>query len=214
MKLSENQIGELFDFTKKKLVFFYDLQVELVDHLASHIEELMEKNKSLSFDKALQEVYAEFGIFGFSHIVREKELQLRKRHRKLLVHEIVSLFHWPNIIKMITLFALIFTLSYSVEILYLALAFGLIAVTGSIIELIKMIRENKLKKKLMLMQFRHPVQMAFAYLYIQFIIHFEIVSPFIFATASFIAVVLALSSVQLNKRIKQQAIELYPEAFA
>lgn len=40
MKLNDDQIQSLFDFTKKKLVHFYDLQIELVDHLAASIEEV------------------------------------------------------------------------------------------------------------------------------------------------------------------------------
>lgn len=36
--LSKAQIEQLLEFTKKKYVQFYDLQVEVVDHLASTIE--------------------------------------------------------------------------------------------------------------------------------------------------------------------------------
>ena len=38
MKLSEEQIDVLFIFTKKHLVEHYDVQVELVDHIATEIE--------------------------------------------------------------------------------------------------------------------------------------------------------------------------------
>ena len=77
MTLSKEQIEHLFTFTQKKFVNWYDLQVELVDHLANKIEAEMEADKALSFERALGNVYAGFGIFGFAQIVKEREKVLR-----------------------------------------------------------------------------------------------------------------------------------------
>jgi hypothetical protein len=52
MQLSAEQIQVLFSFTEKKKVHWYDLQLELVDHLACRIEEEMEADTSLSFEAA------------------------------------------------------------------------------------------------------------------------------------------------------------------
>jgi hypothetical protein len=41
MTLNQEQIEALFRFCEKKSVRYYDLQVELVDHLAERIEEEM-----------------------------------------------------------------------------------------------------------------------------------------------------------------------------
>ncbi len=38
-KITEQEINQIFDFTKKHYVEFYDVQVELVDHLANAIED-------------------------------------------------------------------------------------------------------------------------------------------------------------------------------
>ena len=65
MQLSSKEIDLLFEFTKKKLVHWYDLQVELVDHLAARIEEEMQADQKLSFEQALEKVYKGFGLFGF-----------------------------------------------------------------------------------------------------------------------------------------------------
>ena len=46
MTLTHKQIDQLFAFTKKKMVRYYDLQVELVDHLAARIEEEMDDNEN------------------------------------------------------------------------------------------------------------------------------------------------------------------------
>ena len=39
MKLSAEQIERLYQFTRQHYVEYYDLQTELVDHLANAIEE-------------------------------------------------------------------------------------------------------------------------------------------------------------------------------
>ena len=73
MPLTDQQIEALFAFTKKKYVHHYDVQVELVDHLATSIEEEMEKDTKISFEDALQRVYARFGIFGFAKEQKRKQ---------------------------------------------------------------------------------------------------------------------------------------------
>ncbi len=78
IKLSEVEINKLFRFTEKKMVHWYDLQIEIVDHLASCIEDEMTADSKLTFDLALEKVYTGFGIFGFAKIVQERQIQLAK----------------------------------------------------------------------------------------------------------------------------------------
>ena len=73
MRLTEAQIEKLFAFVKKKHVPFYDLQIEIVDHLAQRIEDEIDSTPDLEFEPALQKVYDGFGIFGFAHIVQERQ---------------------------------------------------------------------------------------------------------------------------------------------
>ena len=40
MELTKNQIDELYKFTRKHYVYHYDVQSELVDHLANDIENI------------------------------------------------------------------------------------------------------------------------------------------------------------------------------
>ena len=40
MKLTETHIKELYTFTRQHYVYFYDVQTELVDHLANDIENI------------------------------------------------------------------------------------------------------------------------------------------------------------------------------
>ena len=53
MKLSENQIAELYHFTKSKGIAFIDLQEQIVEQLSQDIELQLSSDSTLSFTKAL-----------------------------------------------------------------------------------------------------------------------------------------------------------------
>ena len=52
MKLTEPQIQELYAFTRQHFVEHYDLQTELVDHLANDIEQQWQVQPKLTFEDA------------------------------------------------------------------------------------------------------------------------------------------------------------------
>ena len=72
MDLKEEQIEKLYQFTRAHYVEWYDLQTELVDHLAGDIEHILAKDPELSFEEALHSSFKKFGVFGFSDIVEKK----------------------------------------------------------------------------------------------------------------------------------------------
>lgn len=72
-KLTDDEIERLFSFCAKHYVPEYDLQIELVDHLASGIEEQWLKNPELPFPIALNNTFDKFGIYGFGKIKSQKE---------------------------------------------------------------------------------------------------------------------------------------------
>ncbi len=96
--LTDQQTDLLFDFVKSKYVDFYDVQVELVDHLASEVEARMADTPGVTFDGALQQVYAGFGIFGFLDVVEQKQAAVMRRNRKLWWQYFIGLFKLPMII--------------------------------------------------------------------------------------------------------------------
>jgi hypothetical protein len=49
MKLSTQQIDQLYTFTRQHFVEWYDLQSELVDHLANAIEQEWKQNPNRTF---------------------------------------------------------------------------------------------------------------------------------------------------------------------
>lgn len=120
-KLNEQEINFIFDFTKKHYVEFYDVQVELVDHLANAIEAQWVENSAISFEDALQIEFKKFGIFGFTGLVEQKQAELQKYYNKML---------WNEVLKFVSIPKVIFTIS-----LYIAIYFVL-KNTGSLGEMI------------------------------------------------------------------------------
>lgn len=214
MKLNEEQIQALFDFTKKKLVHFYDLQIELVDHLAASIEEEMELDKKLKFEDALERVYQRFGIFGFSQIVQQKQKQLERLHFKRWMKEVFSLFRWPQALGSLTLLGSLYTLDKTVDPDYLRIGFGVISIVFMIFNIINMRRYRKPKKQLLIMQYYYPGIASFwSYFYLQYLINFHNHNSLFFILINFVGIIFLVSSYQLNEKLKTEAMRLYPEVF-
>ncbi len=103
VKLTQEQINAIFDFTRKKYVRYYDVQLELVDHIASEIEVLMGEDPNLSFDKAMYKVYKSFGIFGFAKVVEQKGSALRKFWKRRIVTFLLEYFTFPKVVMTLLL---------------------------------------------------------------------------------------------------------------
>ncbi|MDX8341392.1 hypothetical protein SLH46_19495 [Draconibacterium sp. IB214405] len=96
--ITNEQTDQLFQFCRDHYVNHYDIQVELVDHLASAIEEQWEQNPDLSFHEGLKNSFKKFGIYGFSKIKVQKEKELRRKYNRLLWHFILEYYRWPKVI--------------------------------------------------------------------------------------------------------------------
>lgn len=111
-KLSALQIDELYAFTRQHFVIHYDVQTELVDHLANAIEAIWEVTPSLSFEEAKQESFKKFGVFGFMEVVEQKQKAMNKRYWLYLWKFLKTWFHWPQIMITSCLF-LMFYMAFS-----------------------------------------------------------------------------------------------------
>tara|TARA_R110002126_G_scaffold291693_1_gene455359 strand:- start:14543 stop:15241 length:699 start_codon:yes stop_codon:yes gene_type:complete len=110
MKLTPNHIQELYKFTRQHYVYHYDVQSELVDHLANDIEEIWKDNPKISFEDARDKSFKKFGIFGFMDVIEAKQIQVGKKYRKILWRFIKDWFKLPKVI----LTLLIFIFFYSI----------------------------------------------------------------------------------------------------
>lgn len=214
MQLTKEQIEQLFEFTRKKYVRWYDLQIEIVDHLASRIEEEMDKNAGLSFEQALEQVYKGFGIFGFSQIVREKEAQLEKAASRLWLKTLMEYFTVPKIAFSAFIIALSIVLAYQINSVYLQVFFVAAYITGNIVLGRKLSSLNKTKKKLLMLQYHPFFGSTFVFLY-QFAIFSKVdtLSPVFFCVTSVIGTMILVVSFEVYYILKRKAIDQYPEAF-
>jgi len=103
MKLTNEQIQDLYKFTRQHYVEYYDAQTELVDHLANDIEQIWEKEPNLSFEKARDKSFKKFGVFGFMDVVDKRTQVLEKKYWKLVWQVFKQFFKIPQIVLTIVL---------------------------------------------------------------------------------------------------------------
>lgn len=103
--ITEAQYESLYAFCRRHYVQYYDIQVELVDHLSEAIEEKMKLNPKLSFEQALDSVYAGFGIKGFADIVATRMEMVSKKARKNKWKLFFSYFNIPKVTMTVCLYA-------------------------------------------------------------------------------------------------------------
>ena len=97
-KLTENNIQELYKFTQQHYVEWYDVQTELVDHLANGIEVQYQENPNINFEDALNIEFKKFGVLGFSEVVEEKTKALNKYYRRLVWQSFFNYFKLPKLL--------------------------------------------------------------------------------------------------------------------
>ena len=113
--IQQEQVDEIMAFCEAKGVTYYDIQVELVDHIADSIEELQKSNPTLPFSDALDIAGKQFGNEEFTAIVKSKKRLIEKRMSRLIEKEFLSFFTIPRILTTIFLLGISLTLPYMVN---------------------------------------------------------------------------------------------------
>lgn len=108
MKLTQTHIQNLYEFTRKHFVYHYDVQTELVDHLANDIEEIWQENPNLTFEEARGKSFKKFGIFGFMDVIEAKQKQMNKRYWKIIWRFVKEWFTLPKAITTTLIFLIIY----------------------------------------------------------------------------------------------------------
>ncbi|MFT6204353.1 MAG: hypothetical protein ACI9V1_001888 [Spirosomataceae bacterium] len=143
MKLTTTQIQYIHDFVKRKYVDYYDVQIELVDHIATAIEEKIKVNPKLDFYTALQQVYDRFGMFGFSDFVEEKEKQVQRRFRKMQSREWLRFFTVPKVVFTVILVAFNYQILLVFSPNVLKYSFAGVYIMSLLFQIIYLFREQK-----------------------------------------------------------------------
>ena len=110
--IQQEQVDEIMAFCEAKGVTYYDIQVELVDHIADSIEELQKSNPALPFSDALDIAGKQFGNEEFAAIVKSKKRLIEKRMSRLIEKEFLSFFTFPRIMSTILLLGVAITGPY------------------------------------------------------------------------------------------------------
>ena len=148
MKLTESQIQQLYTFTRQHFVEHYDLQTELVDHLANAIETQWQSQPKLSFEDAKNKAFKKFGVFGFMEAIEQKAKAMGKKYRHYLWSELKKWFELPQLLTTIALFLLFylsFTSSIAVE---LAITYYVLILIWSVSKSFLLNKQFKRRKKI------------------------------------------------------------------
>ncbi len=227
--ITEAQYESLFAFCRKHYVQYYDVQVELVDHLSEAIEVKMKENPKLSFEQALDSVYAGFGIKGFADIVATRENMVSKQCRKQKWKLFFSYFTAPKVAMTICLYAIILFLGkFLAQDQHRIILLSTIGLSLIIFEIIHSLKTAKLFKKqikAMLYTGDRLNGLISSSIFIQLILSSRIskildlneFTYFDYAIVSFILVLIFVSILahrDFVKELYKNAIEQYPNAFA
>ena len=155
MKLTQSHIKELYKFTRKHYVEHYDVQSELVDHLANDIEEIWQEYPKLTFEQARDRSFKKFGVFGFMEVVEAKQKQLNKKYHNILWNFMKEWFSLPKIMISASIFLVFYLLmsirinSAYLSILMILLAFVDVILAQKLVNKSKRIFKEKGKKYLL-----------------------------------------------------------------
>ncbi|MCA0231258.1 MAG: hypothetical protein LCH91_12385 [Bacteroidetes bacterium] len=106
-QLTDTQINTLHAFVQKKGVTPLDVQIELVDHLATDIETQLDNEATIGFEEALERSSSKFGRWGFDYFLQKAEQNVSKRQSRLMWEAFLSFFRWPRVMFTAT-FAVLF----------------------------------------------------------------------------------------------------------
>lgn len=99
MSLTKDQIQELYKFTRAHYVEHYDLQTELVDHLANGIEKQWIMHPNQSFEEAKQKEFKKFGVYGFQKVVTARSKMMGKKYRIIIYRFLSEWFQLPKLLS-------------------------------------------------------------------------------------------------------------------
>ena len=147
MKLTESQIDNLYKFIRQHYVYHYDVQTELVDHMANDIEQIWLEYPKITFEEARDKSFKKFGFFGFMDVIEAKQKQMDKRYWKLLLRFAKEWFTLPKVITTLLIFLAVFFLMQIPFAEIAIVSVLLILVVFEMIAVYKIRKEHKAKEK-------------------------------------------------------------------
>lgn len=145
MKLSPSQIEYVNQYIASKEIKWYELQMELTDHLVLEMERIWEQSPELSFHQVMNQAERLFGRNGFKEVENERIEILRKEYRKQHFTMVKEYLKFPKIVLSFLAVFLIFKISFYFETAsYIKFFSGILLIT-SIISIFNWFRYRKIK---------------------------------------------------------------------
>lgn len=113
MSLSTDQISIIRDFIHSRGFKHIEVEVEILDHVASAVEEKLQADPDKSLQKAIHEVHASFGVMGFSVFEEETIKGFGKLMRKQAFTNALTYFTTAKVFLTLSLFLLGLMISYT-----------------------------------------------------------------------------------------------------
>ena len=109
MKLNDQQIAYIENYIKRFDIKYYEIYMEILDHMILSVVAILEKDKEIVFEDAVIQAKVEgFGKKGFRGIMDERVQILNKIYKKKYWILIKDYFKFPQIVLTIIIFTLFF----------------------------------------------------------------------------------------------------------
>lgn len=151
MKLSAEEVNYVFNYIKNIDVKFYELQVELTDHLVLIMEEIWTEDPELTFHQVMFRAEQRFGKNYFKEVEKERKMILRKefnrQHRKM----VSEYLKFPKIALSILMVFVVYRISFYFEDIsfYIKILYGIL-LGASLFTMLNWYRYRKINGKIFL----------------------------------------------------------------
>lgn len=112
MKLTTQQIEYVENYIISKDIKWYELQIELTDHMVTSMEEFWRKDPELTFHQVKQYAEDTFGRKGFKAIEEERTQILKREFRKTQWKMITAYLKFPKIFACLLALIISYKLSF------------------------------------------------------------------------------------------------------
>ncbi|MGV3763639.1 hypothetical protein [Parapedobacter sp.] len=136
MKLTPQQLDYIRSFISKRGFTALDLQMEIIDHVACRVEDMLAADPTVGFEEAVARTHREFGVFGFATLEEAMMKSLTRKYRNQFALELKQWFSFPTVFLVGGFAFLLYQLFFLVAtnwligifgFIYLAFAIGVVA---------------------------------------------------------------------------------------
>lgn len=107
MALNKSEVEYVENYIERTGTNYIDVQMEVLDHVASAVEDIKDRDGAIDVKDAVQEVHKSFGIFGFDGFVNDVIHGMNEKYTKLFwsnFRSFLSLKYFPILIIAVVLF--------------------------------------------------------------------------------------------------------------